>query len=115
VRRPRWESIEGLEGCHAFRRRCILAVERILAANPARRIALVTHSSVINAYLSMVLAIPRDVFFAPDYASISIVRQSGDLYAVRGLNDSQHLDGTEAAWSSNGRALTPRSLPLTNR
>jgi 2,3-bisphosphoglycerate-dependent phosphoglycerate mutase len=115
IRLPRWESIDGFQGSRAFRRRSILALERILAANPARRIAVVTHSSVINAYLSMVLAIPRDVFFAPDHASISVVRQSGDLYAVRGLNDTQHLAGTEAAWPSSDRALTLRSLPLTNR
>jgi 2,3-bisphosphoglycerate-dependent phosphoglycerate mutase len=115
IRLPRWESIDGPEVCREFRRRSILAIERILAANPARRIAVITHASVINAYLSMVLAIPRDVFFTPDYASISVVRQSGDLYAVRGLNDTQHLAGTEAAWPSSGRALTLRSLPLTNR
>jgi 2,3-bisphosphoglycerate-dependent phosphoglycerate mutase len=115
VRRPRWESIDGFQGPKAFRRRSILALERILAGNPARRIAVITHSSVINAYLSMVLAIPRDMFFAPDYASISVVRQSGDLYAVRGLNDTQHLVGTEVSWPANERALTLRSLPLTNR
>jgi broad specificity phosphatase PhoE len=115
VRLPRWESIDGFQDCRAFRRRSILALERILAVNPARRIAVITNSGVINAYLSMVLAIPRDMFFSPDYASISVVRQSGDLYGLRGLNDTQHLAGTEAAWSSNRSALTLRSLPLTNR
>jgi broad specificity phosphatase PhoE len=115
VRWPHWESIDGFQDCKTFRRRSILAIERILAANPARRIAVITHPSVINAYLSVLLAIARDMFFAPDYASISVVRQSADLYAVRGLNDTQHLAGTEAAWPSNRSALTLRSLPLTNR
>jgi probable phosphoglycerate mutase len=115
VRQPRWDSIEGFQGSSEFRRRSVLAIERILAANPARRVAAITHSSVINAYLSMVLAIPRDMFFTPDYASISVVRQCGDLYALRGLNDTQHLAGTEAAWPSNRSVLTLRSLPLTNR
>ena len=50
-----------------------------------------THSSVINAYLSMILGIPRDEFFAPEYTSISVVRWSEDRYGPRSLNDVAHL------------------------
>jgi broad specificity phosphatase PhoE len=54
-------------------------------------VVVVTHGSLINAYLSMVLDIPRDYFFEPDHASISTVRSHRDLYAVRAINDTAHL------------------------
>ena len=41
-----------------------------------------THSNLINAYLSVLLDIPRDVFFSPDHASISIVRFWDELGAL---------------------------------
>ena len=46
---------------------------------------------MINAYLSMILAIPQDAFFAPEHASISVVRWSEDRYGLRTLNDIAHL------------------------
>jgi probable phosphoglycerate mutase len=88
---PRWDAIPGAEPTRGFRSRSIQAIEKIIAAHPARRVAVVTHASVINAYLSMLLDIPRDVFFSPDYASISIIRSHQDLYAVRSINDTGHL------------------------
>jgi hypothetical protein len=48
---------------------------------------------VINAFLSMLWDVPRDLFFAPDHASMSVVRAQGDLQAVRRLNDTSHLEG----------------------
>jgi broad specificity phosphatase PhoE len=88
---PRWDSLPGFGSSRAFRRRAIQAIEGAIACNPARRVVVVTHSSVINAYLSMVLAIPRDQFFAPEHASISAVRWSEDRYGLRSLNDVSHL------------------------
>ena len=74
-----------------FRRRVIQAIEGIIAKHPGERIAIVCHGGVINAYLSMVLGIQRDVFFMPSHASVSTVRSAGDLYAVTQLNDTAHL------------------------
>jgi probable phosphoglycerate mutase len=111
---PRWESLPGFGDGKAFRRRVVQAIDAILAAYPARRVVVVTHGSVINAYLSMLLAVPRDLFFAPDYASISLVRHEGDAYAVRALNDTAHLAGG-GLLDAPPAALTARSLPLTNR
>jgi broad specificity phosphatase PhoE len=70
-------------------------IELLMAKHPARRIAIVTHSSVINAYLSTLLAIPQDVFFAPEHTSISCVRSLGELFAGRSLNDTAHLLGQQ--------------------
>ena len=51
----------------------------------------VTNQAAINGYLSMVLGIERDMFFQPEFASVSTVRASRDLYAVRAVNDCAHL------------------------
>ena len=91
VLEPRWDAVPGLENSRLFRRRCIQAIESTIALHPARRVAVVTHASVINAYLSMLLGIARDQFFAPEFASISVVRWQEDMYAVRSLNDVSHL------------------------
>jgi hypothetical protein len=66
----------------------------------------VTDTSVINAYLSMVLDIPRDLFFQPGPASISCVRIKGDAYAVRYLNARRPL--FEAPMFAPAGALTGR-------
>jgi probable phosphoglycerate mutase len=88
---PRWDSLPGFSAGRAFRRRAIQAVEGAIACNPARRVVVVTHGSVINAYLSMILGIPRDQFFAPEHTSISVVRWCEDRYGLRSLNDVAHL------------------------
>jgi hypothetical protein len=56
-----------------------------------QRVAVITHPPIINAYLSMVLGIERDMFFQPEFTSVSTVRVLNDLYAVRGINDYAHL------------------------
>lgn len=90
-RRPRWDSLPGFECSRDFRRRSIQTIEAIVGQHPGRRVVVVTHASVINAYLSMVLEIPRDLFFAPAFASVSAVRSYRDHHAVRSLNDTSHL------------------------
>jgi 2,3-bisphosphoglycerate-dependent phosphoglycerate mutase len=113
-RQPRWDALLGFDSGKDFRRRAVTAIESIIAAHPSRRTAVVTHSSVINGYLSMVLCIPRDQFFAPDYASISTLRHRAEMYGLRTLNDTTHLD-LSSQIPGLPAALTPRSLPLTNR
>jgi probable phosphoglycerate mutase len=54
-------------------------------------VVVVAHGGVINAYLSMVLGIQRDMFFLPTHTSVSSVRVLHDMYAVRSLNDATHL------------------------
>ncbi len=88
---PRWDGLPGFEPSRTFRRRVIEAIEGIISRHPGERVAIVCHSGVINAYLSMLLGIQRDVFFMPAHASVSTLRSSGDLYAVVQLNDTAHL------------------------
>ncbi len=91
VATPRWDSLPGFEPSRTFRRRVIEAIEGIISRHPGERVAIVCHSGVINAYLSMLLGIQRDVFFMPAHASVSTIRSSGDRYAVVQLNDTAHL------------------------
>jgi 2,3-bisphosphoglycerate-dependent phosphoglycerate mutase len=88
---PRWDSLPGFEPSRTFRLRVIETIESIISRHPGERVIIVCHSGVINAYLSMLLGIQRDVFFLPAHASLSTIRASGDLYAVVQLNDTAHL------------------------
>ena len=111
---PRWDSLPGFECGRQFRRRAVRTIERVLASNPAKRVVIVTHGSVINAYLSMLLGIPADLFFAPEHTSVSAVRWRDGRYAVRCLNDLSHLSPTREV-SGDRELFTARSLPLTSR
>jgi probable phosphoglycerate mutase len=92
INKPRWDAIKGLEPSRQFRHRVIQEFESIAAQHTAQRVVVVTHAGPINAYLSMILGIERDMFFLPEYASISSVRILHDLYSVQNLNDASHLD-----------------------
>jgi broad specificity phosphatase PhoE len=83
---PRWNELPGFESSRPFRHRVIQPIEAIVAAHPARRVVVVADAAAINAYLSMLLDIPRDMFFLPAHGSISTVRVLRDLYAVQNLN-----------------------------
>jgi probable phosphoglycerate mutase len=111
---PRWDNLPGFECGRQFRRRAVQAVERVLSINPARRVVLVTHASVINAYLSMLLCVPADQFFTAEYTSLSIVRWREGQYALRCLNDSSHLSPTFGI-AVESELFTLRSWPLTSR
>jgi len=67
-------------------------VERIVAANPSRRVAIVCHGGVVNAYVSQILGIERPLFFEPYYTSISrvLAARSGERSIVT-LNETAHL------------------------
>jgi broad specificity phosphatase PhoE len=93
-----WDALPGFEPSHQFRRRVMSAIEGILAERHGQRIVVVTHGGVLNAYLSMILDIPRHMFFLSDHASISVVRKWRDLSAVQGLNDIAHLLPTFDPW-----------------
>ena len=100
---PRWDALPGFEPSTAFRRRAIQAIEALLASHAAQRIVVVTHASVINAYLSMLLDIPRDLFFYPDHGSLTVVHWQDGLYALRCLNDTAHLGRVEPRWQASNQ------------
>ena len=93
---PRWDALRPFEPTRQFRHRAIQTIEAIVSRHPGQRVVLVTHEAVMNAYLSMVMGIERDMFFQPQHTSMSTVRVHGDLYGVQYLNDCAHLMNTFA-------------------
>jgi 2,3-bisphosphoglycerate-dependent phosphoglycerate mutase len=99
---PRWREIVAGEwgdvevDPETFRDIVYKAVERLIDANPSKRIAAVCHGGVINAYLSKILGIENATgFFYPNYTSIHRVMaaRSGER-TVHTLNETAHLRGT---------------------
>jgi probable phosphoglycerate mutase len=94
INNPRWDALAGVEPTGRFRHRVIQAIEGIAARHTGQSVAIVTHQPVINAYLSMILGIERDMFFQPEFTSMTTVRILHDLYAVQVINDQSHLKPT---------------------
>lgn len=95
----RWKQIAmgedgGLDDPVGFQRSVVETVDGIAAANPGRRVVIVSHGGVINAYASHVIG-RRDrnvLFFEPAYASISRFLAAGTgERSVLSLNERGHL------------------------
>jgi probable phosphoglycerate mutase len=92
---PRWKELVARLGSpeqYAFRDEASAAIERIVAANAGRTVAVVCHGGVINAYLSTSLHIERPLFFEPNYTSISrVVAASSGVRSLVSVNEIPHL------------------------
>ena len=94
---PRYEEL--MRGEHhgevdpeTFKQIVIVAIERIVEANPGKRVAVVCHGGVINAYAAHVLGIDEVMFFEPIYTSISrFVCSSRGHRTLVSLNETGHL------------------------
>jgi probable phosphoglycerate mutase len=75
-----------------FQAGVVAAIERVIAANPGKVVAVVCHGGVINAYLAHVLGIDKLLFFEPAYTSISrvVAARTGER-SVASLNERAHL------------------------
>lgn len=75
-----------------FRRGVVETLERLIAGNPGRRVAVFCHGGVINSWASHVLGIDSPLFFEPTYTSISrfLAASSGERSVVT-LNEAAHL------------------------
>jgi probable phosphoglycerate mutase len=77
-----------------FRSAVVGAVERVIDANAGRKVAVVCHGGVINAYLGHVLGIERVLWFEPRYTSIHRVQASrAGARSVVTVNEFAHLRG----------------------
>jgi 2,3-bisphosphoglycerate-dependent phosphoglycerate mutase len=75
-----------------FRAGVVAAVERIIAANPSRTVAVVCHGGVINAYVGHILGIERPLWFEPIYTGITRVAASRQgARSLVTLNEAAHL------------------------
>lgn len=71
------------------------AMDRVIAANPGRNVAVFCHGGVINAYTAHVAGTARMLWFETAYTSISrVVASRGGHRSVLTLNETPHLRGT---------------------
>jgi probable phosphoglycerate mutase len=94
-RSGRWDSFPGAEPSVELRTRVARALANIAAINAQRKVAIVSHGGVINAYLADMLGLERDMFFLPDHASLNTVRILDDARVIGRLNDAQHTHSSE--------------------
>ena len=67
-------------------------MDRIIAANPGRTVAVGCHGGVVSAYLSHVLGIDSVLFYEARYTSISRVAASSSGHrTMRSVNELGHL------------------------
>ncbi|MCH2425665.1 MAG: histidine phosphatase family protein [Acidimicrobiales bacterium] len=92
---PRWGAImagEDLDDPESFRDQVVVGMERIIAANPGRTVAVGCHGGVVAAYLSHVLGTDRVMFFEARYTAISRVAASSSGHrSLRSVNELGHL------------------------
>lgn len=76
-----------------FRRRVVAAVDRVVAANKGRRVAVVCHGGTINAALAEVLGLDQQLFFEPAYTSVSrVLASAAGARQLLSVNETWHWD-----------------------
>jgi probable phosphoglycerate mutase len=88
----RWDVIPGAEPADALAGRVRAALERIAAAHPGERVAVVTHGGVIGQALALASGSRPFAFTGADNASVSQLVVDGGRWLVRRFNDTAHLD-----------------------
>lgn len=87
---PRWNQLP--ERPEEFAAEVVDAVERIVAAHPGQRVAVVCHGGVVNAYAGHVLGVTDPLFFLPHYTSISrVLASAAGVRSVGSLNEAGHI------------------------
>ena len=99
---PRWQAMLAGEWDHpdmprdVWVQNVVDTIERLVAAHPSQRIAVVCHGGVLTSYLGRVLGLAEGTnFFYPNYTSIHRVAaaRSGERNVLT-LNETYHLRGT---------------------
>ncbi len=87
---PRWHQVP--ERPEHFVAGVVDAIERIVAAHPSQRVAVVCHGGVVNAYCGHVLGIDDPLFFLPAYTSISrVLASTSGPRSIASLNETAHV------------------------
>jgi 2,3-bisphosphoglycerate-dependent phosphoglycerate mutase len=88
----RWDVIPGAEPAPAFAARIEGAIERIAAAHPDQRVAVVVHGGVIGQALALATGSRPFAFLGADNGSISRLVVTPQRWILRGYNDTAHLE-----------------------
>lgn len=87
---PRWHQVP--ERPEDFVAGVVAGVERVVAAHPRQRVAVVCHGGVINAYAGYVLGIDDPIFFLPAYTSVSrVLASAAGPRSIGSLNETAHV------------------------
>ena len=76
------------------------AVESAIVAQEGKRIAIVCHGGVINAYLAHLISSRSDMFFRPAHTAVSVVRAGRRRRVLHSLNDVHHLSTAEGEFTT---------------
>lgn len=95
-----WDVYPHTESSFDFRKRTINAVEACIATNEGKRIVIVCHGGVINAYMGHIIKSPYDMFFRPAHASVNIAVAGEGRRVLRLLNDIHHLTTAEGDFAT---------------
>ncbi len=87
----KWTAFPFCEVSKEFRQRISQAIDEVLDYHIGERIVLVADSTVINGYIAEILDITKDMWFHPDYGSVSVVRSWNYMRVVHTINDTAHL------------------------
>jgi probable phosphoglycerate mutase len=99
----RWDVVPGAESGEAFAARVRAALERVQAAHPDQRVAVVCHGGVIGQAIALAAGASPLAFMQCDNSSVTQLVLHGPLWIVRRFNDTAHL----------GPAFTRTSAPPT--
>jgi probable phosphoglycerate mutase len=89
----RWRSWPGGEDRAAFQARISTALAQAVSGRLGERLAIVTHSGVINQVLGLVLGFEVAAQFHIDHTGlVRLVAGAGGRITVAGVNDVWHLD-----------------------
>ena len=87
----RW-GVDGEVDPGTFKAVVVEAVERVIAANRGKTVAVVCHGGVINAYYADMLGLEFPMFFEPAYTSISrVLASSAGHRQVKSINEHAHV------------------------
>lgn len=87
-----WGAIPGAEPDEAFITRIRAGIDRIVRSHPDQVVAVFTHAAVIGRALAEATGGRMLAFAAVANASISEIVVTGDQWALRGYNDTAHLE-----------------------
>jgi probable phosphoglycerate mutase len=80
-----------MERSHALRERILNTVDQVVASNPGRRIAVVTHGPVINAYVAGLTGSPRDMVVRTSLTGVTVVLAKDDRRLLHTVNSTVHF------------------------
>ncbi|GBD23431.1 Phosphoserine phosphatase 1 [bacterium HR29] len=101
LRERKWDVYPYSESSYEFRKRTVNAIESIIAENEGKRVVVVCHGGVINAYVGHIIGVEYDMFFRPAHTSVNIVAAGDGIRALHCLNDVHHLRTPEGSFVSH--------------